>query len=76
MVTHGYTSTDSEKDFSVSELLRKALKKFAWDEYNGVVGNIPVFVEKFNERSPEFKERLGNKAGLYNAEQLNAKGWK
>lgn len=40
-VTHGYTSTDSEKDFSVPELLRKALKKFAWDEYNGVVENIP-----------------------------------
>lgn len=76
MVTHGYTSTDSEKDFSVSELLRKALKKFARDEYNGVVENIPVFVEKFNERSPEFKERLGNKAVLYNTEQLNAKGWK
>ena len=75
-VTHGYTSTDSEKDFSVSELLRKALKKFTWDEYNGVVENIPVFVEKFNERSPEFKERLGNKAVLYNAEQLNARGWK
>jgi len=75
-VTHGYTSTDSEKDFSVLELLRKALIKFAWDEYNGVVENIPVFVGKFNEKVPEYKERLGLQAVLLNAERLKARGWK
>jgi DNA primase len=75
-VTHGYTSTDSEKDFSVPELLRKALKKFAWEEYDGVVENIPVFVGKFNERVPEYKERLGIQAVLQNAERLKARGWR
>ena len=57
-------------------MLRKALKKFAWEEYDGVVENIPVFVGKFNERVPEYKERLGIQAVLQNAERLKARGWR
>ncbi|HEY3361482.1 MAG TPA: CHC2 zinc finger domain-containing protein [Methanosarcina sp.] len=70
--------TDEDKvDPSLSELLRKDLKKYAWsDEYNGIVDNIPVFVGKFNERTPEYVQSLGLQAILYNAERLSSRGWK
>lgn len=72
----GYTADDSKDDRAISELMRRALKKFAKDEYNCIVESIPVFVGKFNERSPEYKERLGVGAVLFNAEQLSKRGWR
>jgi len=72
-------STDNEKycepNAPVSSLLRKALNKFAWTEYNGTVESIPVMVGKFNERNPEYKQRLGLDAVLSNAERLKTRGW-
>ena len=64
-------------DSTIEELLRKALKNYAWSsEYNGVVESIPAFVSKFNERTPEYKQGLGFQAVLSNAERLSARGWK
>ncbi len=72
-----YSNVDEKKmDPAMSELLRKALKKYAWDEYNGIVESIPVMVGKFNERTPEYKQRLGLQAVLDNAERLSSRGWK
>ena len=70
------SSKPEKKDSSTTGLLRMALKKYANDEYHCIVENINIFVEKFNERSPEFKARFGNKAILFNAEQLSARGWR
>ncbi len=63
-----------KENSSTTDLLRKALNKFANDEYHGIVENPQIFVGKFNERCPEFKERLGLHAIMFNAEQLNKKG--
>ena len=57
--------------------MKRALKNFAWsDEYHGVVENIPVFVGKFNERTPEYVQSLGLPVVLQNAERLSFRGWK
>lgn len=76
----GYPSYNSGQELSkycdVCELLRRALKSYAWsDEYHGVVKNIPVFVGNFNKRTPKYVQRLGLQAVLYNAERLSSRGW-
>jgi hypothetical protein len=57
--------------------LRSELNKLAnsW-EFNGMVGDIHAFVNVFNERTPEYKLRLGQQAVLCNAEKQKARGWK
>ena len=71
-----YPSDENQGNRSIAELLRKALKNYAWTEYNGTVESIPVMVGKFNERNPEYKQRLGLDAVLSNAERLSSRGWK
>jgi len=57
-------------------LLWSALNKLANSrEYNGIVEDIYVFVTVFNERTPEYKLRLGQQAVLYNAEKQMSRGW-
>ena len=61
----------------LASLLRRALNKLANSvEYNGVVEDIHAFVKVFNERTPEYKIRFGQRAVLYNAEKQKARGWK
>ena len=61
----------------LASLLRRALNKLANSrEYNGVVEDIYAFVKVFNERTPEYKLRLGQQAILDNAEKQKAMGWK
>ena len=61
----------------LASLLRKALNKLENSgEYDGVVEDIPAFVDVFNERDLEYKLRLGQRALLYNAEKQMARGWK
>jgi hypothetical protein len=72
-------NTDEQKpddDPGLASLLRRSLNKFAnsW-EYNSVVEDIHAFVNIFNERTPEYKLRLGKLAILHNAEIQKARGW-
>ena len=56
--------------------LRSELNKLANSlEYNSSVENIYAFVKVFNERTPEYKLKLGKVAVLHNAEMQKAKGW-
>lgn len=87
--TEGYPSHDNDlpiktpfgeevtpEDPGLSNLLRKALIKLAKTEYKGAVADLHAFVKDFNERTPEYKEKLGHAAVIYNAEKLKARGWK
>jgi len=70
-------NTSLVENKSACDLMKRALKNFAWsDEYHGVVENIPVFVGKFNERTPEYVQSLGLPVVLQNAERLSFRGWK
>jgi len=61
----------------LASLLRRALNKLANSlEYNGIVEDLPAFVNVFNERTPEYKMRFGQQVVLYNAEKQMARGWK
>lgn len=72
-----YPLDENQGNRFTAELLRKALKNYAWsDDYHGVVENIPEFVGKFNERTPEYVKSLGLQAVLQNAERLSSRGWK
>ena len=72
--------TDEQKpadDPDIVSLLIRALNKLANSrEYNGIVEDIFAFVNVFNERTPEYKLRLGQQAILYNAEKQKARRWK
>jgi hypothetical protein len=73
-------NTDEQKsvdNLGLASLLRRALNKLAnSSEYNGIVKDIYAFVNVFNDRTPEYKLRLGQQAILYNAEKQKARGWK
>lgn len=58
------------------ELLRTDLKNFARSKYNCTVENIHVFVGEFNDKYPGYKNSLGLKAVLSNAERLSSRGWR
>ena len=74
IVTNGEQKPDDNQ--GLASLLRRALNKLAISEYNGIVEDIPAFVNVFNKRTPEYKLRLGQQAVLYNAEKQKARGWK
>jgi hypothetical protein len=73
IVTNGeQKSVDNQ---GLASLLRRALNKLAnSSEYNGIVEDILVFVNVFNERTPVYKIRFGQQAVLYNAEKQKARG--
>ncbi|MCO5381777.1 MAG: hypothetical protein NHB15_06560 [Methanosarcina barkeri] len=60
----------------IISLLKRALIKFAWDEYKGTVQDIDEFIRNFNKRVPEYKKSLGPDAIRYNAEKLHKRGWR
>lgn len=60
----------------LSNLLRRALAKFAKTEYKSNVPDVSEFVSEFNKRTPEYVEQLGQKAVMYNAERMKARGWR
>jgi putative DNA primase/helicase len=68
--------SNSIKNITDSDLLRKDLKNFAKSSYNYVVENVPVFVGEFNKKYPGHKQRFGLDAVLSNAERLKERGWK
>ena len=57
-------------------LLKKALIKFAWDEYKGVVPNIDEFIRMFNNKIPAYKKAFGKDVVGFNANKLHMRGWK
>ena len=73
-------NTDDQKspdNTGLASQLRSELNKFAnSSEYNSSVENIYAFVKVFNERTPEYKSKLGPIAVLHNAEKQKAMGWK
>ena len=60
----------------IISLLKRALIKFAWDEYKGTVQDIDEFIRNFNKQVPEYKKSLGPDAIGYNANKLHMRGWK
>ena len=61
----------------LASFLRGDLNKLAnYLEYNSSVEDVYAFVKVFNERTLEYKLRLGQLAVLYNAEKQKARGWK
>ena len=74
----GYPSTDNENENKgLASLLRMALVKLAKsNEYHGIVEDVHGFVKVFNEKTPEYKDKLGNHAVLSNVEKLKERGWK
>lgn len=57
-------------------LMKRALVKFARDEYKGTVSDIDEFTRRFNKKVPEYKESLGRDIIDYNANKLHIRGWK
>lgn len=74
-VTVGYMG-DSKDAPAISELMRRALIKFAREEYNGIVSDIDEFIRMFNKKVPEYKKALGQDAIGYNANKLHMRGWR
>ena len=74
----GCPSNDNENENKgLASLLRMALVKLAKsNEYHGIVEDVHGFVKVFNEKTPEYKDKLGNHAVLSNAEKLQERGWK
>ena len=60
----------------IVSLLKRALIKFAQDEYSGIVQDTDEFIRMFNKRVPEYKKALGPDAVGYNANKLHMRGWK
>lgn len=60
----------------IVSLLKRALIKFAWDEYKGIVPDIGEFIRMFNKKVPEYKKALGQDAIGYNANRLHMRGWR
>ena len=77
---HGLNSETSEiktpADSDLIGLLKRALKKFAWDEYHGTVQDVDEFVRIFNTRVPEYCKSLGRDAVGFNATKLQMRGWR
>jgi hypothetical protein len=65
-----------ENNSGLLALLRKALVKFARDEYKGIVPDLDEFIRMFNAKVPEYKKTLGPVAVGYNAKQLHMRGWR
>lgn len=57
-------------------LLRRALVKFAKDEYNGTILDVDEFTRKFNLKVPEYWKALGKDVVGYNANKLHMRGWR
>ena len=77
-VTYGCIGYSQEKDESTYDtigLLKKALIKYSTTEYNGTVEDVPGFVASFNERTPEYGQRLGYETILDIADKLHEWGW-
>lgn len=50
---------DKANIFAVVGLLKKALRKLAKEEYHSAVDDLPSFVNEFNQKRPEYEQRLG-----------------
>lgn len=74
-VTVGYMG-DSKDAPAISELMRRALIKFAREEYNGIVSDIDEFTRDFNKKIPEYQKSLGPAKVGYNANKLHMRGWR
>jgi len=73
----GYPQPVEGINSGIASLLRSALVKLAKSaEYNGIVEDTHAFVKVFNDRTPAYKDKLGNQAVLSNAERLHSRGWK
>jgi len=71
-----YTSEKDDNVFAVVDCLKKALRRLAKEEYHSIVDDLPGFVQRFNENTPSYLERLGCQMVLDEAERLNKWGWR
>ena len=60
----------------IVSLLKRALIKFAWDEYNGTVLDIDEFIRNFNNQVPEYKKALDVDVVGHIANKLHMRGWR
>ncbi len=72
----GCTSESKENVFVVVDLLKKALRNFAKTEYHSIVDDLPEFVERFNEKTPTYVERLNYQRVYDEAEKLHKWGFR
>ena len=66
----GYTQENDESIYAAVGLLKRALTKYSKTEYNSTIDNIPKFVTNFNEKTPEYEQRLGYTVILEEATKL------
>jgi len=74
--THILNSEPKILNSDIVSLLKRALNKFAWDEYHGTVSDIDEFARRFNSKVPEYHKVLGRDAIGYNANKLHMRGWR
>lgn len=70
------TSESKENIFVVVDLLKRALRNYAKTEYHSIVDDLAEFVQRFNEKTPSYIERLGYKTVYDEAEKLHKWGFK
>ena len=70
------SASDQALNSDIVSLLKRALIKFAWNEYNGIVPDIDEFIRRFNTKVPEYIKALGSVAVGFNANRLHMRGWK
>lgn len=70
----GYSQENDRSAYDTIGLLKRALIKYSRTEYNCTVEDVPRFVASFNEKTPEFEERVGYMIVLEEAEKLHKCG--
>jgi DNA primase len=76
VIDQGLDSKQRVLNSDTVSLMKRALVKFADDEYNYTVPDIDEFIRRFNKKVPEYKEALGSDAIGFNANKLHMRGWK
>lgn len=62
---------------SAFDMMTRALMTYAKsDKYNGIVEDLPEFVESFNKKQPVFMQRVGDDGVFIAAEKLKRRGFK
>jgi len=78
--TKVYVSAQLEDDESIKKFeymssFRRDLKNLVRSDYNCIVESIPDLLNEFNRRNPGYKQVLGDKALLDEAEKIHKWGW-
>jgi hypothetical protein len=70
----GCTQENDESTYAAVGFLKRALIKHSKTKYNSTIDNIPEFVVSFNEKTPEYEQRLGSAVVLEEATKLHEWG--